>query len=80
MKSQKKTKLSDIVQNVRLLRPNQKLVVLKALQNETPITQRDIRIMEWALSAIKSEQRNNRLLKNGLVILNKAIERQSKKS
>ena len=56
MKSQKKTKLSDIVQNVRLLQPNQKLVVLRALQDETPITQKDIRIMEWALSAIKSEQ------------------------
>ena len=81
MKSQKKNKLSDIVQNVRLLRPNQKLVILKALQqNERPLTKRDIKIMEWSLDAIKSEQRNNKLLKKGLEVLHKAVERQSKKS
>ncbi len=80
MKSQKKTKLKDIVQNIRLLRPNQKLVVLKALQDQVPITQKDIRVMEWALHAIKTEQRNNQLLKKGLEILNKAVERRSKKS
>jgi hypothetical protein len=80
MKSQKKSKLSNIVENVRTLNPNQKLVVLKALHSEHQVTQKDIRIMEWALNAIKSEQRNNKLLKNGLAILDKVLEQQNKKS
>ena len=80
MKSQKKNKLSEIVDNVRLLKPKQKLVVLKALQDEKPLTEKDIKIMEWTLGAIKSEQRNNELLKKGLEVLHKAVERQSKKS
>ena len=69
MKSQKKNKLSEIVDNVRLLKPKQKLVVLKALQDEKPLTEKDIKIMEWTLGAIKSEQRNNELLKKGLEVL-----------
>lgn len=80
MKSQKKTTLSEIVDNVRLLKPKQKLVVLKALQDEKPLTEKDIKIMEWTLEAIKTEQRNNELLKEGLKVLNRAIERQVKKS
>ena len=36
--------------------------------------------MEWTLGAIKSEQKNNELLKKGLEVLHKAVERQSKKS
>ncbi len=81
MKSQKKNKLADIVDNVKLLKPKQKFVVLKALQqDEKPLTEKDIKIMEWTLSAIKEAQRNNRLLKGGLEILNKALERQNKKS
>ncbi|OGI20039.1 MAG: hypothetical protein A3B68_00330 [Candidatus Melainabacteria bacterium RIFCSPHIGHO2_02_FULL_34_12] len=80
MKSQKKNKLSEIVNNVKLLKPKQKLVVLKALQDEKPLTEKDIKIMEWTLDAIKGEQRNNRLLKEGLRILDKAVERQTKKS
>ena len=81
MKSQKKNKLSDIIQNIRLLRPNQKLVVLKALQqNERPVTEKDIKIMEWTLDIIKEAKRNNGLLQDGLKILNRAIERQNKKS
>ena len=69
MKSQKRNKLSDIVDNVKLLKHKQKLVVLKALQDEKPLTKRDIAVMEWAVEAIKSEQRNNELLKEGLKIL-----------
>ena len=81
MKNQKKNKLTDIVDNVKLLKPKQKFVVLKALQqDEKPLTDKDIKIMEWTLSAIKEAQRNNRLLKGGLEILNKALERQNKKS
>lgn len=80
MKSQKKNKLSEIVNNVRRLKAKQKLVVLRALQDEKPLTQKDIKIMEWSLKAIKSEQKNNDLLKKGLEVLHKAIERQSKKS
>ena len=81
MKSQKKSKLSEIVQNVTLLKPKQKLLVLKALQqDEKSLTEKDIKIMEWSLNAIKSEQRNNELLKKGLEVLHKAVERQSKKS
>ena len=81
MKSQKKSKLTEIVDNVKLLKPKQKFVVLKALQqDEKPLTDKDIKIMEWTLSAIKEAQRNNRLLKGGLEILNKALERQNKKS
>lgn len=80
MKSQKKNKLTDIVDNVKLLKPKQKFVVLKALQDEKPLTKKDIKIMEWTLGAIKSEQRNNELLKKGLEVLHKAVERQSKKS
>jgi hypothetical protein len=80
MKSQKKNKLSKIVHNVRLLEPKQKLVVLKALQDNKPPTDKDIKIMEWSLDAIKSEQRNNKLLINGLEILSRAVERQNKKS
>ena len=81
MKNQKRNKLSDIVQNVRLLRPNQKLVVLKALQqDEKPLTGKDIKIMEWSLDLIKEAKKNNELLQDGLKILNRAIERQNKKS
>lgn len=80
MKSQKKNKLADIVDNVKLLKPKQKFVVLKALQEKKPLTKKDIKIMEWTLGAIKSEQRNNGLLKKGLEVLHKAVERQSKKS
>ena len=80
MKNQKKNKLTDIVDNVKLLKPKQKFVVLKALQDEKPLTKKDIKIMEWSLNAIKSEQRNNELLKKGLEVLHKAVERQSKKS
>jgi hypothetical protein len=80
MKSQKKNKLRYIVDNVKLLKPKQKLVVMKAMQDEKPLTEKDIKIMEWTLGAIKSEQRNNELLKKGLEVLHKAVERQSKKS
>ena len=80
MQSQRKTKLSDIIDNVKLLKHKQKLVVLKALQDDKPLTWKDIKIMEWSLNAIKSEQRNNELLKKGLEVLHKAVERQSKKS
>ena len=80
MKSQKKNKLSKIVDNVRLLKPKQKLVVLKALQDQKPLTEKDIKIMEWTLGIIKEARKNNDLLQNGLKILNRAIERQNKKS
>ena len=80
MQSQRKTKLSDIIDNVKLLKHKQKLVVLKALQDDKLLTGKDIKIMEWSLNAIKSEQRNNELLKKGLEVLHKAVERQSKKS
>lgn len=80
MKSQKKIKMSNIIQNFRLLKPRQKLVVLKALQYNEPPTDKDLKVMEWAVGAIKSERANNRLLRNGLSILNKTIERQDKKS
>ena len=80
MKSQKKTKLSEIIDTVKFLKPKQKLVVLKAMQNTKPLTEKDIKIMEWSLSAIKSEQKNNELLKKGLEVIHKAVERQSKKS
>ena len=80
MKSQKKNKLSEIVDDVRHLKPKQKLVVLRALQQDAkPITGKDLKIMEWSVNAIKTEQRNNELLKEGLKILNKAVERQTKK-
>ena len=78
MKSQKKNKLSEIVDDVRHLKPKQKLVVLRALQqDEKPLTGKDLKIMEWSVNAIKTEQRNNELLKEGLKILNKAVERQT---
>ena len=81
MKSQKKSKLSEIVQNITLLKPKQKLVVFKALQqNEKPLTEKDIKIMEWTLDIIKEAKKNNELLQSGLKILNRAIERQNKKS
>lgn len=80
MKSQKKNKLTDIVANVKLLKPKQKFVILKALQDAKPLTEKDIKIMEWTLGAIKSEQKNNELLKKGLEVLHKAVERQNKKS
>ena len=81
MKSQKKNKLSEIVQNIILLKPKQKLVVFKALQqNEKPLTEKDIKIMEWTLDIIKEAKKNNGLLQDGLKILNRAIERQNKKS
>ena len=80
MKSQKKNKFTKLVDNVRLLKPKQKLVVLKALQDDKPLTEKDIKIMEWSLDIIKEAKKNNELLQNGLKILNKALERQNKKS
>ena len=80
MKSQKKNKLRYIVNNVKLLKPKQKLVVMKAMQDEKPLTEKDIKIMEWSLDIMKEAKKNNELLQGGLKILNKAIERQNKKS
>ena len=80
MKSQKKNKLSEIVDNVKLLKPKQQLVVLKAMQDEKPLTEKDIKIMEWSLDIMKEAKKNNELLQGGLKILNRAIERQNKKS
>jgi hypothetical protein len=80
MKSQKKNKLSEIVDNVKLLKPKQKLVVLKAMQDEKPLTEKDIKIMQWSLDVMKEAKKNNELLQGGLKILNRAIERQNKKS
>ncbi len=80
MKSQKKNKVTSIVKNIKLLRPKQKLVVLKALHDNKPLTDKDLAIMEWAVNAIKTEQKNTELLKEGLKVLSKAIERQNKKS
>ena len=81
MKSQKKNKLSEIIQNVTLLKSKQKLVVFKALQQgEKPLAEKDIKIMEWSLDIIKEAKKNNELLQGGLKILNRAIERQNKKS
>lgn len=80
MKSQKKSKLSEIVDNVKLLKPKQKLVVLKAMQDEKPLTEKDIKIMQWSLDVMKEAKKNNELLQGGLKILNRAIERQNKKS
>lgn len=80
MKSQKKNKLRYIVDNVKLLKPKQKLVVMKAMQDEKPLTEKDIKIMEWSLDIMKEAKKNNELLQGGLKILNRAIERQNKKS
>lgn len=80
MKNQKKNKLSEIVDNVKLLKPKQKLIVLKAMQDEKPLTEKDIKIMEWSLDIIKEAKKNNELLQSGLKILNRAVERQNKKS
>ena len=80
MKSQKRNKLAEIVNGVKLLKPKQKLVVLKALQDKKPLTEKDIKLMEWSLDIIKEAKKNNELLQNGLEVLNRAVERQNKKS
>ena len=72
--------VSELIQSIELLQLDEKVLVLKSLYISEELTQKDIEIMEWSLNAIKSEQKSNRLLKSGLEILNKAVERQNKKS
>ena len=72
--------VSELIESIELLQPDEKILILRSLQKPEELTEKDIEIMEWSLNAMKSEQRNNRLLKSGLEILNKAVERQRKKS
>ena len=43
------------------------------------LTEKDIKLMEWSLDFIKRSYRNRLNLEKGLKLLDKALERQSKK-
>ena len=70
--------VSELIQSIDLLRPDEKILVLRSLQKPEELTEKDIKIMEWSLDLIKEAKKNNTLLQDGLKILNKALERQNK--
>ena len=72
--------VSELIQSIDLLRPDEKILVLRSLQKPEELTEKDIKIMEWSLDIIKEAKKNNTLLQDGLKILNKALERQNRKS
>ena len=72
--------VSELIQSIDLLQPDEKILVLRSLQKPEELTEKDIKIMEWSLDVIKEAKKNNTLLQDGLKILNKALERQNKKS
>ena len=72
--------VSELIQSIELLKPDEKILVLRSLQKPEELTEKDIKIMEWSLDLIKEAKNNNTLLKDGLKILNRALERQNKKS
>lgn len=74
----KKKKISDLIYEIDHLEPNEKDLVLKSFNKLDTITEKDIQIMEWSLEVIKEAQKNNTLLKSGLEVLNKALERQNR--
>ena len=74
----KKKDISELIYEIDHLEPNEKNLVLKSLNKSDAITEKDIQIMEWSLEVIKEAQKNNNLLKSGLEVLNKALDRQNR--
>ena len=74
----KKKDISELIYEIDHLEPNEKDLVLKSLNKSDTITEKDIKIMEWSLEVIKEAQKNNNLLKSGLEVLNKALDRQNR--
>ena len=72
--------VSELIESIELLQPDEKILVLRSLQKPEELTEKDIKIMEWSLDVIKEAKKNNTLLQDGLKILNRALERQNKKS
>ena len=72
--------VSELIESIELLQPDEKILVLRSLQKPEEFTEKDIKIMEWSLDVIKEAKKNNTLLQDGLKILNRALERQNKKS
>lgn len=75
-----KRNISELVEAVKVLQPNEKFMLLKALNGKEELSNKDIKIMEWAVEAIKNTKKVNEELENGLKILERAVERQNKKS
>jgi len=75
-----KRNISELVEAVKVLQPNEKFMIYKALYENKELTNKDIKIMEWAVDAIKVFKKHNEELKKGLEMLNQSIEKQNKKS
>ncbi len=72
--------VSELIKSIELLQSDEKILVLNSLQKPEELTEKDIEIIEWSLDVIKEAKKNNVLLQDGLKVLNKALERQNKKS
>lgn len=75
-----KRDISELVEAVKSLQPNEQFMLLKALNGKQEPSNRDIKIMEWAVEAVKNTKKVNEELEAGLKILERAVERQNKKS
>ena len=70
----------DLVEAIKVLQPNEKFMLVKALSEKEELSNRDIKIIEWTLDVMKDAKKAKEELEKGLEVLEKALGRQNKKS
>lgn len=74
-----KRDVSELVEAIKVLQPGEKFMILKALNDKEELSNKDIKIMEWALDVMKDAKKAKEELEKGLEVLERAVERQNKK-